>query len=1052
MSSNDEGASSNSVLMRTLRSPSQPQQIAQTSPPPPPPPLPPMSMSNNNNNNNGQHYTDDHDLGIDDHLDDDMMVLPSITKGGNNSDAVDDIHAQLELEEDDDDNNNETDEDQIDSEIDLDTFHQLDDPDEEENRRRKMILYKKMYIKLDFVLEHINIVLSVVSVGIFIAMSYIEVETTSYHTLNSILLVFSIFFIFDFVRRLVLTKNRRKYMLKVSTWLDILSLLPIIVTLLPNSLVNVIPLGFLRVLRILMAPRLFKLHGVGTTFLKTSQLLVSLVIFIVLVASMITSVESVPFHHSIYFAVVTLSTVGYGDISPKTIVGRLLISVIILTGLIYIPVKTTQLLGYLNERKPWHGAYRTNNKKFVAVVGNIYERSLNTFVNEYFNNSRIKRMPLVIFSNDDPPEYYQALSQGVTTKHMCIYIKGTSGKGDDVLRANIKKASSIFVFSKQYIDDINDDLENILRVMSTRTFVPKVPIFTQIMNPKLIPKMMSAGATQVISVQELKMNLMAQSCLSPGFNTFIMNLLRSDLTTYKDVDEYGSGNGYEIFTESFSSAFVGMQFRCAAKFIFHCFGMIVFGIESLINRKPRIKLNPAPHYIIQPKDRGILLAKTRMAALRIKGVSHYHIEERQPELEEDKEQEAKVVWKYDPDTSIYRCKLEISEVSRARTKASKKSLRKLLIDKKKEMNYDLSSLDTVHTTMHSGPDTDSPMASEVFSSMPSDTTYSSTSTPTTSPNLSHINHSMTIPPPPAIPSLSESVKVVRRFWTNHSFEDSLVNSVEDITSVNKHIILTGPIYHVDAFIRPLRENYLRRYEPIVILTQEFPMDEWERICSYPYIYVVNGQSRSMKDLKRAGILKCSKLIVMSLEVQSNEPYLKDKATISTIVSIKELVKSLDIYPIYELTDPLNLQLLPNNQQWNQKDPYYMAPSFASGNVFLSNIFDSLLCQSFFNPHLLAIIQILVGKSDHHRNSRAKVFQVDVPPEYIGHRFGYLFESLLNCGVICLALFRTKTDDSGGKFVHTNPSASTMLRESDRLFILHRVKPATTAMATVNPGV
>eukprot|EP01133_Synstelium_polycarpum_P007023 gene7023-8164_t len=435
--------------------------------------------------------------------------------------------------------------------VDLDTFDsdyfEKDDLDDNIRRRKlRIIMYKKLYKKLDFALEHVNIVMSVFSVALFIALTYMDPDSKASKNISYLVFAISLFFVFDFTRQIIFTQQKLKFLKKMSTIIDIITLLPIFVTLLPNEYVDIVPLSFLRVLRILKATRLFKLHGANGIVQKTVQLILSIIILIILFASMITSVEKIKFHNALYFAVVTLSTVGYGDITPLSTVGRMLTIAMIITALLYLPIQTSELLSILSATKP---------------------------------------------------------SQ-------------------------------------------EDDEDNILRVMAVRAFAPHVPIYAQVMSPSLRGHMLTAGANHVISVQELKMNLLAQSCLCPGFSTMIINLLRSDLNRYNETDEYGSGNSYEIFTQTFSASFVGVSFKETAKIVYDKFGMILFGVESTFHGKKRIKINPQKGYVIMAGDSGIMLAKSKQASKRIKFCSSVYVDAERKEA--PARLESKVSWTYDP--------------------------------------------------------------------------------------------------------------------------------------------------------------------------------------------------------------------------------------------------------------------------------------------------------------------------------------------------------------------------------------------------------------------
>ncbi|GBP18942.1 Calcium-activated potassium channel slowpoke [Eumeta japonica] len=74
----------------------------------------------------------------------------------------------------------------------------------------------------------------------------------------------------------------------------------------------------------------------------------------------------------------------------------------------------------------------------------------------------------------------------------------------------------------------------------------------------------------VICLAELKLGFIAQSCLAPGFSTMMANLfaMRSFKTSQEmhvTTNDYLRGTGMEMYTETLSISFVGMQFPLAAE-------------------------------------------------------------------------------------------------------------------------------------------------------------------------------------------------------------------------------------------------------------------------------------------------------------------------------------------------------------------------------------------------------------------------------------------------------------------------------------------------------
>ena len=74
---------------------------------------------------------------------------------------------------------------------------------------------------------------------------------------------------------------------------------------------------------------------------------------------------------SLYFIVITVSTVGYGDISPTSIPGRLLIVILILVSLAVVPGLVTSTVDTLNLQKSGGGTFVRGRAPFVVLIGGV---------------------------------------------------------------------------------------------------------------------------------------------------------------------------------------------------------------------------------------------------------------------------------------------------------------------------------------------------------------------------------------------------------------------------------------------------------------------------------------------------------------------------------------------------------------------------------------------------------------------------------------------------------------------------------------------------------
>lgn len=168
--------------------------------------------------------------------------------------------------------------------------------------------------------------------------------------------VFTVFFTIEYVVRIYCALRPIGYIKSFYGVIDLLSILPTYLSLIiPGSQVGAV----IRVFRLLRVFRIFKLEGflhhgnVISTALLRSRRKITLFLYVVLllvvvIGSLVYLIESngpaaaqfdsIP--RSIYWAIVTITTVGYGDISPATTLGQFVAALVMIAGYAIIAVPT----------------------------------------------------------------------------------------------------------------------------------------------------------------------------------------------------------------------------------------------------------------------------------------------------------------------------------------------------------------------------------------------------------------------------------------------------------------------------------------------------------------------------------------------------------------------------------------------------------------------------------------------------------------------------------------------------------------------------------------
>lgn len=204
--------------------------------------------------------------------------------------------------------------------------------------------------KLFDVILLITILASIVLVMLESVKSFDE----KYHTfLNVSEWIITILFSIEYIARIVTVQKPLKYILSFYGIIDLLSTIPKYLSLMlagTHALVALRALRLLRVFRILKLARYLGASNQLANAIKASRAKIAVFLFAVIIASVIfgtimylvegeeNGFTNIP--KSVYWCIVTLTTVGFGDIAPQTPLGQLIATVIMILGYGIIAVPT----------------------------------------------------------------------------------------------------------------------------------------------------------------------------------------------------------------------------------------------------------------------------------------------------------------------------------------------------------------------------------------------------------------------------------------------------------------------------------------------------------------------------------------------------------------------------------------------------------------------------------------------------------------------------------------------------------------------------------------
>ena len=199
----------------------------------------------------------------------------------------------------------------------------------------------------------ILIFIILLSVALVMLESVKEIDARYHDQLLTLEWIVTIFFTVEYIARIVSIKKPSSYIFSFYGIVDFLSTIPLYLSYIIAGSQVFLAVRAFRLLRIFRILKLVQFIGEASQLgaaLKASRTKIAVFIYVVLILSVIMGTAmyliesdeagftSIP--RSIYWTIVTLTTVGYGDIAPQTTVGQFIATVVMILGYGIIAVPT----------------------------------------------------------------------------------------------------------------------------------------------------------------------------------------------------------------------------------------------------------------------------------------------------------------------------------------------------------------------------------------------------------------------------------------------------------------------------------------------------------------------------------------------------------------------------------------------------------------------------------------------------------------------------------------------------------------------------------------
>ncbi|XP_067092793.1 calcium-activated potassium channel subunit alpha-1a isoform X6 [Osmerus mordax] len=791
-------------------------------------------------------------------------------------------------------------------------------------------------------------------------------------------MAFNVFFLLYFGLRFIAANDKLWFWLEVNSVVDFFTVPPVFVSVYLNR--SWLGLRFLRALRLIQFSEILQFLNI----LKTSNSIKLVNLCSIFISTWLTAAgfihlvensgdpwenfqnsQSLSYWECVYLLMVTMSTVGYGDVYAKTTLGRLFMVFFILGGLAMFASYVPEIIELIGNRKKYGGSYSAvNGRKHIVVCGHITLESVSNFLKDFLHKDRDDvNVEIVFLHNISPNLELEALFKRHFTQ--VEFYQGSVLNPHDLARVKIESADACLILANKYCPDPDaEDASNIMRVISIKNYSPKIRIITQMLQYHNkahllnIPSWNWKEGDDAICLAELKAGFIAQSCLAQGLSTMLANLfsMRSFIEIEEDTWQkyYLEGVANEMYTEYLSSAFVGLSFPTICELCYVKLKLLLIAIEyKSEQRESSILINPGNHVKMQEGTLGFFIASD---AKEVKRAFFY----------------------------CKACHDDITDPKRIKKCGCKR----------------LIYFEDEH------PSTLSPKKKQRNGGM--------RNSPNNSPKMMR-HDPLLIPGNEQIENMDMNVKKYDSTGMFHWCPSKeiekviLTRSEASMTVLSGHVVVcifgdvTSALVGLRNLVMPLRASNFHYHElkPIVFVgSLEYLRREWETLHNFPKVSILPGTPLSRADLRAVNINLCDMCVILSANQNNiDDASLQDKECILASLNIKSMQfddsigvlqansqgftppgmdrSSPDSSPVHglvrqasvttgsnipiitELVNDSNVQFLDQDDDDDPDTELYLTQPFACGTAFAVSVLDSLMSATYFNDNILTLIRTLV---------------------------------------------------------------------------------------------
>lgn len=232
-------------------------------------------------------------------------------------------------------------------------------------------------------------------------------------------------------------------------------------------------------------------------------------------------IEGYTLIEAFYMSVITISTVGFGEVRPLSPAGRIFVSGLVMFNIGIVAYVLAAFSYYVIDGKLFETMqYNRIQSRIGKLEGHTIVCGYGKYGREIVSHLQLHDHPYVVIEQDK-----DKLTPLLEEEHDALYVIDDATHDEALFAAGIERASAL-------ITALNDDSDNLFIVLSSKDLNPKLRIVSRAKELRGRQKMMKAGASHVIMPEQIGGFYMATLISKPGaveFFSFITNELSADI-------------------------------------------------------------------------------------------------------------------------------------------------------------------------------------------------------------------------------------------------------------------------------------------------------------------------------------------------------------------------------------------------------------------------------------------------------------------------------------------------------------------------------------------